>query len=70
MASKRPPTKAQLLYAAGAIFEARVVVERYLQLPDGKLDEKLRELELGYYRQADAVTAEHRAKKASGDGKG
>lgn len=52
----KAPTKAQLLYAAGAIFEARVIVERYLQSPSGKLDVLLHELEMGYFRQADALT--------------
>ena len=51
---KREPSKAQLLYAAQAVFEARVIVERYLQLPEGKLDAKLHELEMGYYRHAAA----------------
>ncbi len=54
MATK-PPTKAQLLYAAQAIFEARVIVERHLQQPEGSLDAKLRELEMDYYRHASAL---------------
>jgi len=54
-AKAKQPSRAQLLYAACAIFEARVIVERYLQQPQGKLDDLLRELELGYYRQADAL---------------
>ena len=54
MMAKKEPTKAQLLYAAEAVFQARIIVERHLQLPEGSLDAKLRELELGYYRHADA----------------
>jgi hypothetical protein len=50
----KKPTKAQLLYAAQAVFEARVIVERHLQQPEGSLDAKLRELEMSYYRHADA----------------
>jgi hypothetical protein len=55
----KQPTKAQLLYAAQAIFEARVIVERYLQQPDGRLDDKLRELELNYYRHAETPANDH-----------
>jgi hypothetical protein len=55
MSKPKAPTRAQLLYAAEAIFEARVIVERHLQLPEGSLDAKLRELEMGYYQQANQI---------------
>jgi hypothetical protein len=61
MGSKEP-TVAQLLYAAKAIFEARVIVESYLQKPQGKLDTRLQELEMGYYRHAEAKALERKAK--------
>ena len=59
----KTPSRAQLLYAAQAVFEARVIVERHLQLPEDGLDKKLHELELNYYRHAEARALESKAKK-------
>jgi len=59
----KPLSKAECLAAAEAVFQARVIVERYLQLPQGKLDERLRELELDYYRHADAAALKKKESK-------
>lgn len=61
-------TKSECIAAAKAVFEARVIVERYLRLPEGKLDAKLHELEMNYYRHADARVQERKAKASKSGG--
>jgi hypothetical protein len=62
MSKAKPLSKSECIAAAKAVFEARVIVERYLQQPQGKLDTLLQELEMDYYRHADASQQERKAR--------
>lgn len=49
--------------AAGAIFEARIVVARTTGDPDSAVDRALYRLEHAFWKRADELAAKRRAKK-------